>query len=194
MSLDNLITDWFSTTSNMNNRLLILKITTVWFSTDPAIIERFRKYEDVLDYIILSEPLTNNIEKMVAKVVLYNRIPGMIYGWDHMYAYIYMDYAISYAKLLSSKMNELKLEYKIMLIICFLTSENLSDVKYGTDLLEFVYRSSQLDRFIYHMLLTVANNNITELNLFGRYPRRNKALKRNSTQPELIYLAGYGIH
>ena len=81
-------------------------------------------------------------------------------------------------------LDELEIDKIHFLLLPLIHSEDLSDHIFGHQLLD-IYLKEHLE---YKDIKKAWDDHTTAIKKFGRYPHRNKVLKRNSTNEEIVFL------
>ena len=159
------------------------EVKPLWFNSTPEFDQQLRdKYETLWQQGVDGEleSWTESPQGCLALVILFDQFPLNMYR-DQAEGYSSEKLARNVADLaiLRGFDQQLPESSRAFLYLPFMHSENLDDQKRSIELFEKAGLEQNL-RFAHHHFKIVEK--------FGRFPHRNKALGRTSTQDELDYL------
>jgi uncharacterized protein (DUF924 family) len=151
------------------------KIVDIELKQFEHLLLKYKNYEssNIYDYIIL--------------IVLYDQIPRNIYRGTNK-AYEYDDITKSYLNKVISEFDEFELVFKLTIIIAFVHIENIDIQNMNVVLLYKIKNDPKISEILWYAMKIIINNHKERIELFGRFPERNKFLNRENTLDEQIYL------
>ena len=160
------------------------RIKNQWFSSTPELDkEIFRKYGSIFDdaSIGMLDDWMNDPEGCLALIILLDQFPLNMFR-DQAKSFQTERKAIEVAfNAINNKYDQkLERDKRVFLYMPFMHSENLSD----QDMSVRLYTENRLEANI-----GFAEHHREIIRKFGRFPHRNKILKRESTDEEKHYLA-----
>jgi uncharacterized protein (DUF924 family) len=176
-----------------------------WFRSSKEFDEQIREnFEDDLLHLLNDDhPYTDDIthpEHLLACIIVLDQFPRNIYRSDpRAFAYDYKAKELS--EFLISHQGDKQLPYieRMFIYLPFEHSENLDDqnkaVRYFEELYEEAKNDSSCNESIRNFLkevITASKKHRDIIQQFGRFPHRNKILKRVSLESEEIYLRDGG--
>ena len=160
----------------------------IWFykKYDKEIEEKFRTklewFKGHLEANLEVLLINNNIKDCVGAIILVDQMAKNIYR-NTSKAYEYQDEIAEFAKTVLERLIKIDDKYLSFILICIMHQENLEN-KELVDLGLFLFNS---DKYAAKMQKSMkAHYNVLEK--FGRYPKRNIALGRITTEQEQKYL------
>ncbi len=167
-----------------------------WFFSGEKLDKTIRdQFSELLEYETANNISYDKVIDKVGKIILLDQFSRHIYrGTPKAFSSDTISLEITNSLLTDahvSEFNKLPTIYKMFALMPLQHSENIED---KTRLLEWSH--SQLNKpdcdeaatNIYKSLVLHTKGHLKVLEQFGRYPKRNQALNRESTKEELIYL------
>jgi uncharacterized protein (DUF924 family) len=133
----------------------------------------------------ISEPDT--LVEKVAYIILYDQIPRNIHrGTPAAYKYDSKSYALA-RRIFDTEMSRLPFHMKCTVLICLVHSEKIGD---QNDIYDYIHSECMPQGAeLVGTLRSIARNHRERIQMFGRFPERNKILGRKSTDAEAAFLA-----
>ena len=161
--------------------------TNVWFAKEDSqkfMDKELKKFERFYEQYMNYEP--KYLYEYIALIVLYDQVPRNIFR-NSAKAYETDRKALDLARSLVPYMDKLPIQFNISIIMSFVHSEELEDLKQAKQFIEALEIKYAKYNVLKNLKLIFKNHN-DRMELFGRIPERNKYLGRASTEMELTYL------
>ncbi|EFC44916.1 predicted protein [Naegleria gruberi] len=161
--------------------------TNVWFAKEDSqkfMDKELKKFEPFYEQYMNYEP--KYLYEYIALIVLYDQVPRNIFR-NSAKAYETDRKALDLARSLVPYMDKLPIQFNISIIMSFVHSEELEDLKQAKQFIEALEIKYAKYNVLKNLKLIFKNHN-DRMELFGRIPERNKYLGRASTEMELTYL------
>lgn len=180
---------------DVSNSQLEFIWTRIWFAKgerQKVIDSNLKKLEPWLEEFINYEPIY--LYEYIALIILYDQIPRNIFrGTSNAYSYDHI--SNKYAHYLLNAFSNIKIfnnlyvckRYTILICLCHQEGDiNIFDI-----IIDRVNKFPSHTNITLKTVMTcIVYNHRERIELFGRFPERNKPLGRISTSSELAYLKG----
>lgn len=122
---------------------------------------------------------------------------GWIILWDQISRNVFRNSARAYetdakarkaVEELMPRWDSLPVPIRVSIILVYIHSEDIEDLKVVAKLLEDIKKPMQNFPSVWISLSGIAKNHYDRMTMFGRIPERNKFLGRKSTEQEIMYM------
>uniref|UniRef100_A0A6C0KY68 Uncharacterized protein n=1 Tax=viral metagenome TaxID=1070528 RepID=A0A6C0KY68_9ZZZZ len=122
---------------------------------------------------------------------------GWIILWDQISRNVFRNSARAYetdararkaVEELMPRWNSLPIPIQVSIILVYIHSEDIEDLKVVANLLEDIKKPMQNFPSVWISLTGIAKNHNDRMTMFGRIPERNRFLGRKSTEKEIMYM------
>ena len=160
----------------------------IWFAKEEQqkiIDNKLKQFEYMLFEYINFE--SDNLFDNIILIVLYDQIPRNIYRGTQK-AYIYDIIAKKYINKVLPYFDTLELIFKLTIIISLVHYENINEQILSLKLAQTIKNNNKCSEIIWISIKKIIENHKERIELFGRFPERNKYLNRKNTEKENTWL------